>query len=84
MPHAEPALPPALSVRLDAAVKIIAARAPVGFVPRVGVVLGSGLGAFADTLTELVKLPYAEVGLPASSIVGHAGNQLREVGRRLA
>jgi purine-nucleoside phosphorylase len=65
---------PALSARLDAAVKTIAARAPQGFVPRVGIVLGSGLGAFADTLAGLVKLPYSEIGLPASSIVGHAGN----------
>jgi purine-nucleoside phosphorylase len=65
---------PALSARLDAAVKTISARAPQGFVPRVGIVLGSGLGAFADTLDGLVKLPYDEIGLPASSIVGHAGN----------
>lgn len=43
--------------------------------PRVGVVLGSGLGAFADTLTDLVKIPYAELPhLPASKVVGHAGN----------
>src|SRR4051794_41046361 len=63
-----------LARRLDAAVKILAARAPAGFVPRVGVVLGSGLGAFGDALEACVKLPYAEVGLPSSSIVGHAGN----------
>ncbi|MBK7585682.1 MAG: purine-nucleoside phosphorylase [Myxococcales bacterium] len=43
--------------------------------PTVGVVLGSGLGAFADSLTGLVKLPYAEIPhMPRSSVVGHAGN----------
>jgi purine-nucleoside phosphorylase len=39
------------------------------------VVLGSGLGAFGDTLAGLVKIPYAEVpGMPRPSVVGHAGN----------
>jgi purine-nucleoside phosphorylase len=43
--------------------------------PRVGVVLGSGLGAFGDSLEGLVKIPYAEVPhLPRSRVVGHAGN----------
>ena len=39
--------------------------------PRVGVVLGSGLGAFADGLGDLVKIPYSEIpNLPASKVVG--------------
>jgi purine-nucleoside phosphorylase len=39
-----------------------------------GLVLGSGLGAFADTLSG-PKIPYAEIPhMPTSSIVGHAGN----------
>jgi purine-nucleoside phosphorylase len=43
--------------------------------PEIGVVLGSGLGAFGDSLAELVKVPYAELPrMPASSVVGHAGN----------
>ena len=42
--------------------------------PSVGVVLGSGLGAFADELSERVDLPYAEIpDWPASTAVGHAG-----------
>jgi len=66
----------ALSKRLDAAVASVAARAPAGFVPSVGVVLGSGLGAFGDAVAARggVKMPYTEVGLPSSAIVGHAGN----------
>lgn len=41
----------------------------------IGVVLGSGLGAFGDTLAGLVKVPYAEIpGMPQSTVIGHAGN----------
>lgn len=59
--------------RLDDTVRAV--RAKVSQQPRVGVVLGSGLGAFADGLTDLVKIPYAELPhLPASKVVGHAGN----------
>lgn len=40
----------------------------------IGVVLGSGLGAFADTLEEIVETPYSAIpGWPASTAVGHAG-----------
>ncbi|MBL0194253.1 MAG: purine-nucleoside phosphorylase [Myxococcales bacterium] len=43
--------------------------------PRVGLVLGSGLGAFGDTLDDLVKIPYHELPhLPQSKVVGHSGN----------
>jgi purine-nucleoside phosphorylase len=43
--------------------------------PKVGLVLGSGLGAFADTLSGLVKLPYSEIPhFHASSVAGHSGN----------
>jgi len=42
--------------------------------PAIAVVLGSGLGAFADALTERVEIPYAEIaGWPSSTAVGHAG-----------
>lgn len=42
--------------------------------PRVAVVLGSGLGAFADALTEASVIPYAAIpGWPLSTAVGHAG-----------
>jgi len=43
-------------------------------VPDVAVVLGSGLGAFADALAEPVPLPYESIPhWPASRVVGHAG-----------
>ncbi|MEZ4221411.1 MAG: purine-nucleoside phosphorylase [Polyangiaceae bacterium] len=43
--------------------------------PDVGVVLGSGLGAFGDQLADLRKVPYAQIpNMPESAVVGHAGN----------
>jgi purine-nucleoside phosphorylase len=52
-----------------------AVRTKTKLAPRVGVVLGSGLGSFADTLEGLVKVPYAELPhMPASRVVGHEGN----------
>jgi purine-nucleoside phosphorylase len=42
--------------------------------PRVGVVLGSGLGGLADAIEERVEIPYGEIpGWPVSTAVGHAG-----------
>lgn len=42
--------------------------------PRIGVVLGSGLGAFADELAARVEVPYAEIPhWPHTTAVGHAG-----------
>ena len=42
--------------------------------PRVAVVLGSGLGAFADELSERIEVPYGEIpGWPVSTAIGHAG-----------
>ncbi len=72
----DPHLTDPLSRRLDEAVAAIRARAPQGFVPSVGVVLGSGLGAFGDTVAARAgaKIPYHDIGLPSSAIVGHAGN----------
>ena len=42
--------------------------------PRVAVVLGSGLGAFAAELREAAAIPYREIpGWPVSTAAGHAG-----------
>jgi xanthosine phosphorylase len=52
---------------------VIAERAP-GFAPRLGIVLGSGLGAVAEALEDPVTIPYGELpGFPAPGIAGHAG-----------
>jgi len=45
-----------------------------GLRPVIGVVLGSGLGAFAEELSERAEIPYQEIpGWPRSTAVGHAG-----------
>ena len=42
--------------------------------PDVAIVLGSGLGAFTERLTDATVIPYGEVpGWPASAVIGHAG-----------
>jgi purine-nucleoside phosphorylase len=42
--------------------------------PAIGVVLGSGLGDFADELTGRTDIPYGEIpGWPGSTAIGHAG-----------
>lgn len=43
--------------------------------PQIGLVLGSGLGAFADDLRERISIPYSSIPhFPISSAEGHAGN----------
>ncbi|HWF09416.1 MAG TPA: purine-nucleoside phosphorylase [Bryobacteraceae bacterium] len=43
--------------------------------PKVAVVLGSGLGAFAEALENPQTIPYSDIpGWPPSTAVGHAGN----------
>lgn len=50
-------------------------RKKSGRVPTVAMVLGSGLGSFADTLTDRVVVPFGEVrGMSVSRVAGHAGN----------
>ena len=40
----------------------------------IGVILGSGLGDYAEALEDVVKLPYSEIpGFPRSTVAGHAG-----------
>lgn len=52
---------------------IIAQRAP-GFQAKVGLVLGSGMGGFADTIAEAIAIPYLDLpGFGQSGVTGHAG-----------
>ncbi len=58
--------------RLDEAAAVVRGRTPLR--PAIGVVLGSGLGAFADALEEAVAVPFVEIPhFPASTVVGHSG-----------
>ncbi|MBW2523416.1 MAG: purine-nucleoside phosphorylase [Deltaproteobacteria bacterium] len=61
-----------LDVQLDEACRLIRERCADP--PLVGVVLGSGLGAFADSLTDAVRIPYDDIPhMPTTTVVGHAG-----------
>jgi purine-nucleoside phosphorylase len=58
---------------LDEAAEWVRARG--GKRPAVGLVLGSGLGAFAERLGKKIRIPYSDIPhFPApSGVVGHAG-----------
>lgn len=56
----------------QAAVEHIQSRADTR--PEIAIVLGSGLGAFADALTDAIEIPYGEIpDWPKSTAIGHAG-----------
>ena len=70
-----PSATPSFSQRLDQLEPAVRARTDL--VPKVGIVLGSGLGGLADELTDPVAVPFAELpGWPAASAPGHAGRLL--------
>lgn len=53
---------------------VAAIRARAGGVPKVGIILGSGLGEFADTFADQVVVSYRDLPhFPHSSVPGHAG-----------
>jgi purine-nucleoside phosphorylase len=62
-------------------------RGRCGALPETAVVLGSGLGDFADTLLDAIATPYGEVPhWPASAVVGHPGRLVigNAAGKRIA
>jgi purine-nucleoside phosphorylase len=45
--------------------------------PKIGLVLGSGLGGFAEELADTKRIPYALIpGFPRSTAIGHAGQMV--------
>lgn len=59
----------------DAAARFILARTALR--PKIGLVLGSGLGAFADSLAGATRVPYADIPtFPRSTAIGHAGQMV--------
>jgi purine nucleoside phosphorylase len=58
----------------DAARNTALIRSRGAIAPRVGIVLGSGLGDFAAQLEEPVAIPYADLdGFPRPAVSGHSG-----------
>ena len=48
---------------------------PKGLEPKVGIVLGSGLGRLSDEIEDPVTIPYKDIpGFPVSTAIGHKGN----------
>lgn len=49
-------------------------REKIDFTPKVAIVLGSGLGDYAEQIRVETELPYHEIaGFPVSTVPGHAG-----------
>lgn len=58
--------------RADTAAKFVQKKTKLR--PKIALVLGSGLGGFADEFADAVRLPYAKIPhFPQSTAVGHAG-----------
>jgi purine-nucleoside phosphorylase len=71
--------------RVEAAAEAVRRRC--GPLPQTALILGSGLGDFADTLADAVTIPYGELpNWPASTVIGHAGKLVvgTAKGRRVA
>jgi purine-nucleoside phosphorylase len=67
------ALAPDATAMVDEAADAVRARLG-GRNPTVAIVLGSGLGQFAERLTDAVRIPYAEIPhFPAPTVIGHSG-----------
>jgi purine-nucleoside phosphorylase len=67
--------PATLYERAEHAARTIRARFTEDL--RIGLVLGSGLGAFADDLEDAVAIPYDEIpGFARSTVEGHAGRMV--------
>ena len=82
MPDTDPAFDPARQIRpADQPAKLdaleAAVRARTGLVPRVGIVLGSGLGGLADDLDTDAAIEFGDLpGWPAATAPGHVGRLL--------
>jgi len=72
LPRARPAARDSEFARADRAAKFILSKTKLR--PKIALVLGSGLGAFADDLPDAARIPYENIpGFPRSTAIGHAG-----------
>ena len=59
----------------QSAAKFLLAQTPLR--PKIGLVLGSGLGGFADELADATRIPFTNIPFfPRSTAVGHAGQMV--------
>jgi purine-nucleoside phosphorylase len=65
---------PDLVKHLDLAGDFVRLRLGDRVMPRLGIILGSGLGSLAEHITNAIYIPYADVPyFPMSTVEGHAG-----------
>ena len=56
---------------------LAAVRERTDFKPKIGIVLGSGLGGLADEIEVVTRIPYSELdGFPKSTVEGHKGEYI--------
>lgn len=59
----------------DSAAQLILSRTPLR--PRIALILGSGLGSFADALTDAARISYSDIpAFPRSTAIGHVGQMV--------
>jgi len=64
-----------LFLRAESAARFLLAQTSLR--PTIGLILGSGLGAFADSLSDATRVPYALIpAFPRSTAIGHAGQMV--------
>src|SRR5271157_5899562 len=71
---------------VDAAIDVLRSRG-IDSLPPLAIVLGSGLGPFADEASDAIAVSYADIpGFPVPTVEGHAGRLVVGTieGRRLA
>ena len=67
------ALAPDVTAMIDEAADAVRARLG-GRKPTAAIALGSGLGQFAERLTDAVRIPYGDIPhFPAPTVIGHSG-----------
>src|SRR5271163_5210566 len=75
-----------MDVTVDAAIAALKAHG-LDSLPELGIVLGSGLGAFADEARDAIAISYLDIpGFPIPTVEGHAGRLVVGAieGRRVA
>jgi purine-nucleoside phosphorylase len=64
-----------MQITLDSIDRVVnVVRSKIDFQPRVGLILGTGLGGLAEALQKAIIIPYSQLpGWPLSTVQGHTG-----------
>ncbi len=62
-----------MSVTMQQVMEVINRYQPKGFVPKIGMILGSGLSSIAEQMQQTTTIPYKAIpGLQTGTVAGHA------------